>query len=108
VANYVGETISVISQATDPARGTPITDAAAEVEFYAPGKNPAKVVDDRTADKGPFTMAYDDTVKNPDGSFGAYVAEVPTTGWADGKWAFKVTLSGSYDSWEYSSVKLEA
>lgn len=108
MATYVGEVISVIAVATDPSHGTQIVDAACEVEFYAPGKNPAKVVDDRSVDKGPFAAIYDATVKNADGSFGAYIADVPTTGWASGKWAFKVTLSGSYDSWEYSAVKLEA
>lgn len=104
---YVGEAIAVVAQAVDPNTKAQITDAAAEVEFYAPGKNPAKNPDDRTADKGPLPMVWDADVVNKDGT-GAYIAYVDTSGWASGKWAFKVTLSGSYDSWEYGSVKLEA
>ena len=69
MANYVGEGLTILCAATDPATGNPITTATAEVEFFAPGKNPVANPDDRTADEGPFPMGYSATVVNKDGSF---------------------------------------
>jgi hypothetical protein len=108
MAIYVGEGITILCAAKNPATGVAIADAIAVVEFYAPGKNPAKVVGDRTVDHGPFAMSYDATVVNSDGSKGGYAAYVDTTGWDAGKWTYRVVLAGAYESWEYASVRLLA
>lgn len=97
---YVGEAVTIKATATDPAKKQPITDATAVVDFYAPGKNPKLVVEDRVTDKDQVTMAYD-------ADAAAYLGYVDTTGWEPGKWSVKVTLSGSYDSWEYGSFTLK-
>lgn len=108
MANYVGEGLTILCAATDPATGAPITADTGEVEFYAPGKNPAAIPADRTPDQGPFSMGYDATVVNRDGSFGAYIGYVDTTGWAAGKWTYRVKLVGAFASWEYATVVLKA
>lgn len=97
---YVGEAVTVKAVATDPIRNVPITDATAEVEFYAPPKNPKANPEDRTRDGDTVTLTYDVDA-------GCYLGYADTTGWEPGKWAFKVTLSGSYDSWEYGSFTLK-
>lgn len=108
MATYVGEGLAIFCEATDPVTGLAITDATAIVEFFAPPKVPAKVTTDRTVDEGPFDMSYDDTVENKDGTTGAYVAFVDTTGWAGGKWSYRVTISGAYESWDYATITLTA
>lgn len=108
MAIYVGEGITVVCAAKNPVTQTAITDAIAVVEFYAPGKNPAKVTTDRTVDEGPFAMTYDETVVNSDGTKGAYIAFVDTTGWVAGKWTYRCVLAGAYESWEYATVRLDA
>lgn len=108
MAIYVGEVVTIIASATNPATQTVITDALAEVEFYAPGKSPARVPADRVLDHGPVPMTYDATVINKDGTTGAYIGYAGTEGWVGGKWSYKVTLSGSYDTWEYGSFALVA
>lgn len=105
---YVGETLTIIGAAVNPVTGLVIADATGEVEFYAPPKNPAKVPADRTLDEGPFPVTYSATVVNKDGTTGAYVGYVVTTGWAPGKWTYKVTLTGTFDTWEYGSFTLVA
>lgn len=105
---YAGQAITVVAQATDPKHNAQITDALSHVDFFAPGKNPAKVPSDRTVvDEGPFPMTWDATIVNKDGTLGAYVAYVDTTDWPPGKWTYRVTLEGSYDAWAYGTVKLD-
>lgn len=106
---YVGEALTVIAVATDPQHGdAAITDGDAEVEFYPVGANPVTVEADRdNIEYGPLTMAYDATVA-VGRRLGGYVAYVDTTGWAPGVRAYRVHLLGSYASWEYGTVKLEA
>ena len=103
---YVGEGITVLGAAVNPVSGLVISDALAEVEFYAPGKTPQRVVADRIADFGPVAMTFQSTVANKDGTFGAYVGFVDTTGWVAGKWSYRVKLSGSYGSWEFGTFAL--
>ena len=104
---FVGEAITVVCAAVNPLNGgTVISDAVGQVEFYVPGKAPKPVPADRVADFGPVAAQFDATVINKDGSLGAYVAYVDTTGWVPGKWSYKVTLTGSYDTWEYGQFAL--
>lgn len=105
---YVGEAVTIVGAAFNPVASVVISDAVAQVEFYAPGKNPAKVPADRTADHGPVPMLFVSTVINKDGTVGAYVGYADTTGWLPGKWSYRVTLTGSFDSWEYSNFTLVA
>lgn len=99
---YVGEAVTIKATATDPLRNNqPIPDATAVVDFYAPGKDPKGTPGDRTTDKPQVTLSYD-------AELGVYLGYVSTVGWEPGKWSFKVTLSGSYDSWEYSTFTLKA
>lgn len=105
---FVGEAITVVCAAVDPLTGLVISDATGVVEFFAPPKNPAKVPTDRSVDEGPYSVAFLSTVTNKDGTVGAYVAYVSTVGWVGGKWAYRVTLSGSYDTWEYGAFTLVA
>lgn len=108
MAIFVGEGVTIVCAASDPATQQPITTATASVDFFAPGKNPISVPGDRTPDHGPFDMTYDATVVNKDGTKGAYIASIDTTGWAAGKWSYRVTLSDALDAWEYSTVTLKA
>lgn len=109
MAIYVGETVTIVCAAVNPLDDTVIADATAHVDFFAPGKNPAKVPADRTVDQGPFSMAYDSSVVNKDGSTGAYVAYVPTDAtWHAGKWSYRVKLAGAYDTWEFGTFSLVA
>jgi hypothetical protein len=101
MAIYVGEGITVTATATDPTTGEAITDATAQAEFFAPGKNPKSTPADRVADEGPIDMAWDDVRK-------AYVGNVSTASWAAGRWNYRVFLSGAYSSWEYGSFQLKA
>lgn len=97
---YVGEGLTIKAAASDPLREQTIIDAIAACEFYAPGKNAKDVPADRVPD---YTLTL---VYNSDLSL--YVGYIDTTGWAAGKWQFKVTLSGAYDAWEYGSFHLKA
>lgn len=106
MAIYVGEVVTIICAATNPVDGSVISDATGAVEFYAPGKNPVKTPADRVADAGPLPLAFNASVTNKDGSTGAYVGYAETAGWAPGKWTFKATLTGSYDTWEFGSFTL--
>ena len=108
MAIYVGEVVTLIAAALNPVNQRVITDATAAAEFYAPGKNPAKVPADRVRDHGPVPLTFDPAVVNKDGSVGAYVGYTETVGWTPGKWWFKATLTGSYDTWEYGSFTLSA
>lgn len=108
MAIYVGEVVTIICAALNPVNGTVISNATGTAEFYAPGKNPARVPADRVLDEGPVPLTFDATVTNKDGSLGAYVGYVETTGWGPGKWTFKATLTGSYDTWEYGTFTLAA
>ncbi len=103
---FVGEAITIVCAAINPLVGTIISDAQGQVEFYAPGKAPKTTPADRTPDNGPVPVQFDATVINKDGSLGAYVAYVDTAGWLPGKWSYKVTLTGSYDTWEYGTFAL--
>lgn len=105
---YVGEAITVACYAKNPVTGIVISDADATADFWAPGKNPAKVPADRDPVDNTAAMSWNALVQNDDGTLGAYIAFVDTTGWDAGKWAYRVTLAGAYDSWEYGSFKLEA
>lgn len=105
---YVGEAVTIVGAAYNPVAGAVIADAIAQVEFYAPGKNPAKVPADRVVDHGPRPMTFIATVVNKDHTVGAYVGYADTTGWVPGKWSYKVTLTGSYESWEYANFTLVA
>lgn len=109
---YVGEAVTIVASAVDPLRGDAnIVDATAVVDFYAPGKDPKGNPDDRSPDKPPVGMSYvaDAVVKLGSSAVtGAYVGYVDTAGWEPGKWSYKVTLSGTYESWEYGSFTLRA
>lgn len=108
MAIYVGEGVTIICVAKNPVTGAVISNATASLDFFAPGKNPAKVPADRTVDEGPVAMSYDATIVNTDGTTGAYIAFVDTTGWAAGKWAYRVTIESAYESWEFGTFKLGA
>ncbi len=106
---FVGEAVTIKASATDPLRGgTVISDATGEVEFYAVGDDAKNDPTARTSEHGPFPLTFDAAVVNKDGSLGAYLAYVDTTGWVEGKRLYKVTLTGSYDTWEYGSLSLKA
>ncbi len=98
---YVGEKIVIRAAARNPLTGALITDAVARVEFYAPGKRVKTRPEDRIVDYGPFPLSYQPATES-------YVVFVDTENWAKGKWTCKVTLSGSYDSWEYHTFTLKA
>lgn len=108
MAIYVGEGVTIVCAALNPVTKAVVTDATATVEFFAPGKTPAKVPADRVVDHGPFAMAFDATVANADGTTGAYLVEVDTTGWTPGKWSFRCSLADAFESWEYGTLKLDA
>lgn len=105
---YVGEGLTIVCAAVNPLTNDVIPDATGEVEFYAVGANPAKVTDDRVVDTGPYAMTFDDAIVNGDSTVGAYRAEIDTTGWAPGKRAYKVTLTGTVSAWAYGTIKLDA
>lgn len=109
---FVGEAVTIVGSATDPLKADEnITDATAVADFYGPGKDPKGNPEDRTTDKQQVTLTYDAEVVVKLGQStvtGAYVGFADTTGWAPGKWTYKVTLSGSYDSWEYGTFTLKA
>lgn len=98
---YVGEAVTIRATATNPITKAVISDAVAVADFYAPGKNPKLNPADRIIDKPQVSLVYDPAA-------GSYLGYVDTTGWVEGRWSFKVTLSGSYDSWEYGSFALKA
>jgi hypothetical protein len=110
MAIFVGEGMTIVCAASDPSTQTPITAATAVVDFFAPGKNPVSNVGDREPDKGPLPMTFDPDVVNKDGTKGAYIALVDTSGagWVPGKWTYRVTISDALDSWEYATVTLKA
>lgn len=101
MAIYVGEGITVTATAVDPTTGAAIIDATAQAEFFAPGKKPRTAVADRVADQGPIDLTWDELRQ-------AYIGTVGTAGWPDGKWSYRVFLSGAYSSWEYGSFQLKA
>lgn len=105
---YVGEALVIVAAAVNPLSGAVITDATAEVDFFAPGKSPARVVADRLIDQGPYPLAFDGSVANKDGTLGAYVGYIDTDGWQPGKWTYRVALVGAYNTWEYATVTLVA
>ena len=107
MAIYVGEAITLIGAAINPVTETVIDDATAKVEFFGPGKNPIKNPADRVVDQGPVPMTFSSTVVNKDGTTGAYVGYAETAGWQPGKWHYRVTLSGTLDSWEYGTFTLQ-
>lgn len=98
---YAGEAVVIKASALDPVKGEMITDAAGEVLLYAPPKNPKAVPADRVHDGDPIPMTYEAEIER-------YVAYVDTTGFAAGKWFYKVTLTGLYDTWEFGSFTLKA
>lgn len=97
---YVGEAVTIKATATDPLRNTLISDASAVADFYGPGKDPKGNPADRTADKEQITLLWD-------AALGVYLGYVDTTDWDPGKWSYKVTLTGEYDSWEYGTFTLK-
>jgi len=105
---YVGEAVAIVAAAFDAVSNEVIGDATAHAEFYRPGKNPAKVPADRVVDQGPVELTFDADVANKDGTFGAYVGYVDTSGWAPGKWTYKATVTGAFDTWEYGTFALVA
>jgi hypothetical protein len=101
VAIYVGEAITIKADAVNPSTGQPISDATAVAEFYAPGKDPKNIPEDRTTDKPNVTLTYD-FLQN------AYVGFVSTENWESGKWSYRVRITGAlYDSWEYGAFTLK-
>ena len=99
---YVGEGVTITAAATDPLRNLAITDATAEVTFFAPGRNPKSDPEDRTPDFGPEPLVYDADLQ-------MYVGYVETdSGWAAGRWTYKVTMTGQYSAWEYGTFTLKA
>lgn len=103
MATYVGEAVAMFTQVINPITKEPITDLTAEVELYAPGKDPKNVPADRVADAGPFAMPYD-------AEAGGYVGFVDTTGFAPGRWTARVRASNltTWDNWEYVTVTIKA
>lgn len=108
MAIYVGETVTIVGAAFDPVAQRIINDALATVVFYAPGKNPIRNPEDRVPDFGPVPMDFNGVVVNKDGTIGAYVGYIGTAGWAPGKWHYRVTLTGTYESWEFGTFTLKA
>jgi hypothetical protein len=100
MTTYVGEKVTIRVEASDPILGQAITDGQLSVEFYAPGKDPKNLPDDRVKDQGPYDMTWSDEAQ-------AYFVQVSTAGWVAGKWTYKVTLTGGYDSWEYATLTLK-
>lgn len=103
---YSGEAIMIFVAAINPVNGLVIDDAVGVVEFYKPGKNPAKIPADREADYGPEILTFTPGVQNKDGTRGAYVGYVSTAGWDPGKYTYRAQLSGSFDTWEYGQFVL--
>ena len=107
MALYVGEAVRIRVDALDPETGEPLSPAptSAVVDFWAPGKDPVKNLADRgSPDVQNQTMTYrsteDDFVLYQDTSGGAP--------WVDGKWTFRVTVTGAtYTNWEFGSFKLK-
>lgn len=109
---FLGEAVTVLALAQDPARSNEtIDDATATLELFNPAKDPKNVPADRTPD---FTvsMTYDALATITVGGVeyvGAYRGLTATTavGWVAGKWSYRVKLTGSYDSWEYGQFTLK-
>lgn len=102
---YVGEAVRIRSVITDPDTGEVIGDPAPSsvvVSFWSPGRNPIRNASIRNApDKGPFTLDFRVDEKD-------WVAYVDTTGWAAGKWSFRVTVTRSGRlNWEYATLTLK-
>lgn len=110
MALYVGEGIAFAVVVTDPLTEEAIIDNSVTVtlDLYSPPKNPSTTPADRTPDDGPHTMSFDADVVNTDGTSGAWVVTVDSTGFDAGKWWYKVNITGAYSAWSYGSFKLVA
>lgn len=97
---YVGETITVKVAATNPlAGGANITDAVCTIELFAVDTDPKSDATARTP-----TSTHVATWNEP---AQAYLAFIPTDGFAPGKHPYRAVLGGTYDSWEYGSFALK-
>ena len=95
---YVGDALRIVVSATDPETGLPLDPppTSAHVDFWAPG------VDRKT---NPPTTP--DVAMTYRGASSDFVLFQDTTGFAPGKWTFRVTVIGStYSNFEYSTFKL--
>jgi hypothetical protein len=106
MALYVGEAVRIRASAVDPETKAPLDPppTSAKVDFWAPGKNPAKDATVRSAPDVPNKpMEYRSAT-------GDYVLYQETSGdpWVAGKWAYRVTIVGeSYTNWEFGSFVLK-
>lgn len=97
---YVGDALRIVVSATDPETSLPLDPAptGAEVDFWAPGVN-------RKTD-APTTPDVAMTWRPATSDF---VLFQDTTGFAPGKWTFRVTVTGStYSNFEYSTFRLSS
>lgn len=95
---YVGDALRIVVSATDPETSLPLSPAptGAQVDFWAPGVDRKKSAPTRTA----VAMAYRTATKD-------FALFQDTTGFAPGKWTFRVTVTGTtYSNFEYSTFKL--
>lgn len=101
MAIYAGETVALRAQVVDPFTGLPLQGDTAEVELYAPGKNPARNPADRVVDVGPAQATFEANI--------GWVAYVPTDGFAAGRWTYRFRVVGSsFDTWEYGTFQVKA
>lgn len=119
MALYTGEAVRVRAQIIDPDTNAPFVvaegdpDPTAELELWAPGRNPARDPDVRPTPDHSGSMEY-----RPETSdFILFVhtrgggVEPDPTGlkWEPGKWSFRVTVEGNvFTNWEYGTFSLKA
>lgn len=98
---YVGETVTIKVAATNPLKGNAvIADGVCTVELYAVDTDPKGDPAARTVVGAPHAAAWDAEAQ-------AYLAYIPTDGFAAGKHPYRAVLAGAYDSWEYGAFTLK-
>jgi hypothetical protein len=99
VTLYAGDALRIVVSATDPETTLPLNPppVSAHVDFWAPGVD-RKVTP--TPTRPNVAMTYRPVTSD-------YVLFQDTTGFAPGKWTFRVTVIGStYSNFEYSTFRL--
>lgn len=97
---YVGDALRIVVSATDPETTLPLSPppSSAHVDYWAPG------VDRKTtaATTSNVAMTYRPATSD-------FVLFQDTSGFAPGKWTFRVTVIGStYSNFEYSTFRLSS
>ena len=110
MALYVGDTVGVKVDLTDPFTGEALTGYTVTLDLYGPGKNPKTDPSVRgTPDVADVEAIFDATVENSAGTLGTYIAFVDTDNFTSGTWSFRATASGPvYQDPEYGTFRLTA